>query len=156
MASALINITDLTSAGPLAGLPNAGHVNMDMSKAQGGANPATVALFKETSQNPILLDTIGFITSQWWVPSLPQLPPSSTVLRALWPRLQKYAGLGSKSDPLFASCTAGAAGDEAKAKACMEGWGERVPAVLAHLGTLKAELNRRFPVTEPGHGSYSH
>ena len=47
-------------------------------------------MFKETSQNPVLLDAAGFLTSQWRVPALPQLPPSSKVVSTLWPRLQKY------------------------------------------------------------------
>ena len=61
------------------------------------------------SQNPVLLETVGFMTSQWHVPSLPQLPRTSATLRSLWARFQKYAGIEA-GEPLHATCAAGAAG----------------------------------------------
>ena len=57
---------------------------MGMDKSQGNANLRTRELFAETSQNPVLLETVGFMTSQWHVPSLPQLPRTSATLRSLW------------------------------------------------------------------------
>ena len=91
--------------------------------------------------------------SQWRVPSLPQLPASSTVLKTLWPRLQKYA-ITSKTDVLYAPCAAGAAGNETAAKDCLDMWGARVPAIVKELTAMKSELLARFPVTDGYSGSY--
>jgi hypothetical protein len=74
-----------------------------------------VARFNNTAQNPVLLNTVGLWLMYFEIPTLPQLPPSATVLRALWPRLQQYA-ITSKVDSLYDTCTAGAAGDEVSAK----------------------------------------
>ena len=46
---------------------------------------------------------------------LPQLPPSSALLKGIWGRLPKYAGI-SKTEPMYATCDAGAKGDAAKAE----------------------------------------
>ena len=70
-----------------------------------------MARFNNTAQNPVLLNTVGLWLMYFEIPTLPQLPPSATVLHALWPRLQNYA-ITSKDDPLYDTCTAGAAGDE--------------------------------------------
>ena len=59
------------------------------AKRQSGMNPELVAKFNQTAQNPVLLETIGLWAPYGNIPSLPQLPPSSEVLSALWPRLQK-------------------------------------------------------------------
>ena len=91
--------------------------------------------------------------SQWRVPSLPQLPASSTVLKTLWPRLQKYA-ITSKTDVLYVPCAAGAAGNETAAKDCLDMWGARVPAIVKELTAMKSELLARFPVTDGYSGSY--
>ena len=100
-----------------------------------------------------VVDTIGFVTSQWRVPSLPQLPPSSTVLKTLWPRLQKYA-ITTKSDALFPVCAAGAAGNETLAVQCLTAWSARVPVAAAALRVLANELNAQFPTTNGYSGSY--
>ncbi len=144
MATALMNFSAATCSGPLSGALCRSNVILGGSKSQGDANAATVALFKETSQNPVLLDTVGAIFSQWRVPALPQLPASSAVLRTLWTRLPKYAGI-EKHEPLYALCEAGASGDEAQAKDCLAQWATRREAIVAQLVTAKATLNYHFP-----------
>lgn len=157
VARALINLTTLANSGWLAQLPTS--VNADLMKSQGGARPNAINLFRATSQNPVLLDTVAFLTSQWRVPTFPQLPPSSQVLKTLWPRLQKYA-ITSQSDPLHKVCVVGAAGNATSAVACMDGWTARVPKILVELNVLKDEMFRQFPPTHDGashwSGSYWH
>ena len=90
------------------------------------------------------------------IPTLPQLPPSATLLKALWPRLQQYA-ITSKSDSLYGTCAAGAAGDEAKALACMDGWSARIPDYAAQVAAIRKQLWDTFPNTKNGRpysGSY--
>ena len=90
------------------------------------------------------------------IPTLPQLPPSATLLKALWPRLQQYA-ITSKSDSLYGTCAAGAAGDEAKALACMDGWSARIPDYAAQVAAIRKQLWETFPNTKNGRpysGSY--
>jgi hypothetical protein len=157
VARALINLTTLANSGWLAQLPTS--VNADLMKSQGGARPNAINLFRATSQNPVLLDTVAFLTSQWRVPTFPQLPPSSQVLKTLWPRLQKYA-ITSQSDPLHEVCVAGGAGNATSAVDCMDGWTARVPKILVELNVLKDEMFRQFPPTHDGaphwSGSYWH
>lgn len=105
-----------------------------------------------------MLDTIGLWAPYGNIPSLPQLPPSSQLLKALWPRLKTYA-IQSSSDPLWAPCQAGAEGDEVQAKACFRGWDEdRVPALLAIVDALRDAAWQTFPNTGadgmPYSGSY--
>ena len=153
VAAAMMNLTSIARGGLLAQLP--GHIGIGMHKSQGGATPVTVALFNETSLNPAVLDAVGFITSQWRVPSLPQLPPSVAVLKTLWPRLEKYA-ITSKADPLYSLCAAAATdGGDAEAAACLAGWTVRVPAILDELNVLKAELFRQFPPVRSGVEHYA-
>lgn len=153
MAAALLNMSTATCSGVLSGALCRGSLGMDMYKSQGNALPATVALFKETSQNPVLLDTVGFITSQWRVPALPQLPPSSALLSTLWKRLPKYGGI-TKGDPMYSVCEAGAAGDEAEAKVCLAQWATRREAIVAQLQVVRATLNYHFPTSDGYSGSY--
>ena len=91
---------------------------------------------------------------------LPTLPPSSTVLATLWPRLQKYVVL-SPADPLWEPCAAGAAGNESAAVACIDTLTSvRTPALQASLGAVNATLWEAFPnftpppVSEHVSGSY--
>ena len=80
------------------------------------------------------------------------MPPSSAVLKTLWPRMQKYS-ITSKSDVLYSTCENGANGDEAKARECLTDWAARIPAIVAALNALKTELNRNFPVSNGYSGS---
>jgi hypothetical protein len=114
----------------------------------------------------VLLDTVGAIFSQWRVPALPQLPPSSAMLKTLWTRrvatppaphalspssraltppwrhrLPKYAGI-EKSDPMFAVCEAGVAGDEPKAKDCLVQWATKREAIVAQLQARRTHAPR--------------
>ena len=55
------------------------------AKSQSGMPPEIVARFKNTSNNPALLDTVGLWLIMVQVPSLPSLGQwSSTILKALW------------------------------------------------------------------------
>lgn len=91
------------------------------------------------------------------IPSLPQLPPSSTLLKTLWPRLKTYAVL-SEADPLYAPCAAGAGGDEAKAVECFAMWDRRVPQLLGKAEDIRRSIWRTFPNMgadgKPFSGSY--
>ena len=144
VATALANFSAATCSGPLSGALCSTAVRMDGYKSQGDANIGTVALFRETSQNPVLLESVGTVFSQWRVPALPQLPPSSAVLATLWKRLPKYGGI-QKGEALFNLCEAGAAGDESKARQCLSQWAVRRQALVTQLVKAKATLNYHFP-----------
>lgn len=166
VAANLINVSMMSRAGNLAGLP--GKVGIGMHKAQGGATAEALAMFDETSQNPVLKDAVGAIMSQWRVPSLPQLAPSVAVLQTLWPRLQKYA-ITSKADKLYPICEAGAAtaappggvggagadgGNATAARLCLSEWQARIPSIVAELNAMKAALFENFPPRNGYSGSY--
>ena len=153
MATAIMNISRLTCSGPLEGALCRGSLGMGLHKGQGNAVPSAVALFKETSQNPVLLDAVGAIFSQWRVPALPQLPPSAAALRVLWPRLPKYTGI-EEHESLYATCAAGAKGDEVQARDCFSQWGTRREAIVAQLLLVKDALNYHFPTDNGYSGSY--
>eukprot|EP01052_Picozoa_sp_SAG31_P027870 SAG31_NODE_2644_length_5315_cov_7.392063_3_plen_387_part_00 len=142
--AALTNFSRATCSGPLSGPLCRRNIGLGGSKSQGDANLATVSLFKETSQNPVLLDTVGAIFSQWRVPALPQLPPSAAMLKTLWKRLPKYSGI-QKGDALYTVCEAGAAGDETQARECLARWATRREAIVAQLQVAKETLNYHFP-----------
>jgi len=132
--------------------------NIDFEKGQAGASGFALQLLAETSQNPVLSDSLGLLLLMFNVPSLPTIPPSAGLLKALWPRLQQY--IIGKNDALFATCAAGAAGDEAAAAQCFDGWAARVPAMQAQLAEAKATLWSAFPNVDadgvPLSGSYVH
>ena len=63
----------------------------------------------------------------------------------------------SQRDPLWSPCEAGAAGDEAKAKLCMDGWRARLPALTAQVANIRKILWQTFPNEKDGKpysGSY--
>lgn len=177
MATAIMNISRLSCSGPLSGALCRGSLRMGLHKGQGNgeclalrslvlyhrsnsrgvetaaAAPATVALFKETSQNPVLLDAVGAIFSQWRVPALPQLPPSARVLKTLWQRLPKYSGI-EKGEALYETCAGGAAGDEGKARSCLSQWAVRREALVTQLKRVKDALDYHFPTNSGYSGSY--
>jgi hypothetical protein len=153
MVTALMNFSLATCNGPLSGSLCKNLISLGGSKSQGDANPATVALFKETSQNPVLLDAVGAIFSQWRVPSLPQVPPSAALVKTLWKRLPKYGGIQS-TDKLYALCEAGQT-DEAKAKDCLAEWASKRDELVAQLMIAKATLNYHFPTDLLDGKSYS-
>eukprot|EP00039_Didymoeca_costata_P022899 m.5510 g.5510 ORF g.5510 m.5510 type:complete len:676 (-) comp3321_c0_seq1:98-2125(-) len=151
VAHALINISTLASSGLLATLP--GRVGVDMEKALGGAAPYTSNLARNTSLPPAVLDSVGFVTSQWRIPALPQLEQTSTVLKTLWPRLKVYA-ITNSSDELYSICEAGANGSESQAKVCFTRWNARKKAIVGELDTLRNALLEHFPVNNSYSGSY--
>jgi hypothetical protein len=126
------------------------------AKAQSGLSPELVEQFSNTAQNPVLLNTVGLWLMYFEIPDLPQLPPSATLLKALWPRLQQYA-ITSPKDPLHKTCTAGASGDEGQAVACMDGWAKRIPAYAKQVDAIRQQLWSTFPNKKNGQpysGSY--
>ena len=125
-------------------------------KSQSGMPPEIVARFKKTSLNPVLLEAPAFWLIMLNIPSLPQLPPSSRLLKSLWPRLQQYAVLSQK-DPLWTPCEAGATGSESQARACLDGWNARVPRLRAQVAEIRQILWEVFPNVLDGEafsGSY--
>ena len=130
-------------------------------KSQFGMPPAIVARFKKTALQPVLLDTPAFWLIMLNIPSLPQLPPSSRLLKSLWPKLQKYAIL-SEEDPLWLTCAAGAGagaapGNETKAHQCMNGWAARLPRLQQQVAEMRKILWEIFPNERDGKhysGSY--
>ena len=130
--------------------------NVDFEKGQSGASSFALELLAETSTNPVLQHSLGLLLLMYNVPSLPTLPPSSGLLKALWPRLQTYV-IG-KGDALVGVCTAGAAGNETAAAQCFAQWALRVPGYQAQLAEAKATLVAAFPNEDsdgvPLSGSY--
>ena len=127
-----------------------GTVGVDFEKGAAGSSPEALALFDETSQNPVFRDALGLLLVAYRFPSLPTLPPSATVLKALWPRLQQYVVI-SDADELFPVCAAGAAGDEAKAEACLTTLsGPRAASLAAELDVVRQTLDAAFPVEDAG------
>lgn len=70
-------------------------------------------------------------------------------LKSLWPRLQQYAILSEK-DPLWVPCEAGAGGDEAEAKQCMDGWSQRIPRLRAQVAEVRKIMWGIFPNEKEG------
>lgn len=142
-------------AAAVAALPPgaSGTVYTMYDKTQGGLGEDALAAFHASSLNPALLTTSGLLLVMYNVPSLPTLPPSTPVWKALWPRLQKYVVL-SPEDPLWSTCAAGAVdGGDAAARACWEAFvGERAPVLQAALGRVKDILYQAFPNTPSGGG----
>ena len=123
--------------------------NVDFEKGQAGASSFALELLSQTSTNPVLQHSLGLLLLMFNVPSLPTVPPSSGLLKSLWPRLQTYV-IG-KGDPLFATCDAGAGGNETAAVLCFSEWALRLPAMRAQLDEAKATLWANFP-NEDGEG----
>jgi hypothetical protein len=58
-------------------------------KSASGMPDEIVKRFNKTSLNPVLLDAAAFWLVMVNIPSLPTVPPSSRLLKSLWPRLQQ-------------------------------------------------------------------
>jgi len=132
--------------------PRTGVATMNVimaAKSQSGMPAEIVERFRKTSNNPALLDTAAMWLIMFNIPSLPSLGTwSSATLKGLWPRLQKYA-IRSPEDELWDVCKAGAAGDEAKAIACYDGWMARVPTFTAQVESIRQELWKAYPNEKP-------
>ena len=144
LAAALVNMTDhLPKDVP------AKTVGVMFAKGQGGLPPAEVAMFRETAQNPVLLNTVGTLLVMYNVPALPQLPPSSKLLnKTLWPRLKEYV-FTNPEDPVYKLCDSGAAGNEYDAKSCFKRWRERIPAIQQELDIVRDVLWNALPNIDP-------
>ena len=118
--------------------------DIDGGKGQSGCSAEARARYLNSAQNPVTLEANGNLLVMYQVPDLPQLPPSSALLRQQWPRLQRYA-VTSADDPLFATCESGAAGDEMAAAACLHGWRARVPSISAQLREIYQTVRQAFP-----------
>ena len=85
LASSLIKIQKLTGA-----LNGTKPTDCFMgAKGQGGLSAELTAEFHTTGLNPVLLDATGTYLIMHNIPSLPQVPASPQLLKALWPRLQQ-------------------------------------------------------------------
>lgn len=127
------------------------------AKGQGGLSKELEAEFHTTGLNPVLLDATGTYLIMHNIPSLPQVPASPQLLKALWPRLQQYA-VTEHGDPLAATCEAGAAGDQASSEQCLNEWHSRIPALQAKLEEIRKAMWTALPNTDaegnPFSGSY--
>ena len=144
----------ISSTGSRTGVKILGIGSPTGDKSQSGMPPAVVARAKQTAINPVLLEAPAFWLIMLNIPSLPQLPPSSRVLKSLWPRLQKFS-VCSDADPLWAPCEAGAAGNESQARRCMGGWQARVPGLRAQVEQVRKALWETFPNETPDGKAYA-
>jgi hypothetical protein len=152
-AAALIALTRAMPAG-VAGISG----GCDFEKGQLGASPFALAQLSDSSVNPVVGNATGLFLVMYNVPSLPTLPPSSVLLRHLWPRLKQYVFL-DPTDALYAICVDGTTGNETAAAFCFDEWRSvRAPAAQAQLATARKLLWDAFPnVDSEGHpfsGSY--
>jgi hypothetical protein len=92
LAAALVEIANM-----LPGVTTKPTVCMMGAKGQAGLSRALTSEFHTTSLNPVLLDAVGTWLIMYNIPSLPQVPVSSQLLRALWPRLQVSGSSGDDS-----------------------------------------------------------
>lgn len=155
LAAAIINFTLLMPSG-VRGISS----GIDFEKSQAGAAPQALSLLADTSVNPAVAVSAGLLLIMYNLPSLPTVPPSSRLLRRLWPRMKAYVVL-QQNDPLGATCDAGAAGDEAAAAACLAEWRDvRLPPMQAQLAAAKAAMVAAFPNVDaegaPLSGFYLH
>lgn len=155
MTSGIINATDIITN-------NMGDVEFTnyvmLAKSQTGMASDLVAVFNNTPQNPVLLDTIGLWAPYGNIPAIPQLKPSVTLLKTIWPRFRRYAVL-SGSDPLYITCQSGAEGNESAAIECLDAWEQvRVPQLLSVVDRLRNSTWETFPNFgsdgQPYSGSY--
>jgi hypothetical protein len=154
-ARALMALTRAMPAG-VAGIGG----GVDFEKGQAGASPWALAELAASSVNPVVADATGLLLIMYNVPSLPTLPPSSVLLRHLWPRLKQYIFL-DPADSLYKICVNGTAGDETAAATCFDEWRTvRAPAAQAQLAAARKILWEAFPNVDadgvPLSGSYYH
>ncbi len=124
-------------------------IGVDFEKGQAGASDAARALALETSLNPILQDAMGLLLIAVWIPYLPTAPPNARTLSVLWPRLQRYAVLGS-ADSLWDVCQRGAGGDDAAAADCLTSLAQvRVPRQQQQVAAVREVLLAAHPNIGP-------
>eukprot|EP00035_Acanthoeca_spectabilis_P023021 m.447216 g.447216 ORF g.447216 m.447216 type:complete len:663 (-) comp19484_c0_seq1:10-1998(-) len=148
VAAALVNISDLLPQG------QQGTNAFMIAKGQSGVPSSVASELLETAQNPVLLDAAGTQLIMYNIPSLPQMPPSSALLKTLWPRLQQYA-IRDPKDPLWHVCEAGANGIESSAVECMNVWYTRIPALQERLAQVRDVLWEVFPNIDAGGRPFS-
>eukprot|EP00041_Stephanoeca_diplocostata_P011296 m.184050 g.184050 ORF g.184050 m.184050 type:complete len:368 (+) comp18488_c0_seq16:1258-2361(+) len=120
--------------------------SIDNEKGQAGASPAALALFDETSQNPIIKSATGILLIMYNIPNIPSLDlNSSTALGYLWPRLKRYI-LIHANDSLVPPCEAGVAGDDTMAVECVRRiHQERIPYIRKQLKAINQTLQEYYP-----------
>ena len=153
-------------AASLVGIAGAMPVGLEIGvmtpKAQGGISAEQRAIFKETSLNPILLDTAGTLLLYVGYPWLQQLPPSTQHLKALWfkegneLRNATYM-LTNATDPIRNVCKEGAERDNhTAAVACMGYWTEVIIPKLQHqIAKVKVLLDKALPNTDASGNPFS-
>ena len=151
-AAALIALTRAMPSG-VSGIGG----GVDFEKGQLGASPFALAQLADSSVNPVVANATGLLLIMFNVPSLPTLPPSSVLLRHLWPRLKQYVFLDPR-DALYAVCVDGTTGNETAAATCFDEWRSvRAPAAQAQLAAARKILWDAFPNVDaegPLSGSY--
>jgi len=132
-------------------LPTPASVGIMLPKSQGGLPAALRAEFEQTALNPVLLDTAGTLLQMTQLPWFAQLPPSPTLLDALWPRLN--ASVPTFADAarvaaagVTAPCRRGASGDVVAAAECFGKWQrELVPAFQRRTDRVRQLLREALP-----------
>merc|ERR1712070_972307 len=128
--------------------------SIDGGKGQAGCSTQAREMYLDSSQNPVTLNALGNLLLMYQVPDLPQLHPSSAVLKQEWSRLQKYA-ITSPADPLYKPCEAGANGNEEAAIECVDGWRNRVPTISKRLQDVWEVVRKAFPNKDETGAPYS-
>lgn len=129
-------------------LPLTAGIGVMIPKAQGGISPELRARFDETALNPVILDTAGTLLQMTQLPWFDQLPPSSAVLKAIWPRLGSMTRVftNQNGSAITTVCEAGLQGDEAAAKRCLHAWEhELVPEFQRRTDKVRDTLGKALP-----------
>lgn len=153
-------------AASLVGIAGAMPVGLEIGvmtpKAQGGISAEQRAIFKETSLNPILLDTAETLLLYVGYPWLQQLPPSTQHLKALWFKERNELRnatymLTNATDPIRHVCKEGAERDNHTAAVeCMGYWTEVIIPKLQHqIAKVKVLLDKALPNTDASGNPFS-
>jgi hypothetical protein len=133
-------------------LPTPTTVGVMIPKAQGGLPIHLRPTFHETALNPVILDTAGTLLQFTQLPWFEELPQTTHVLKAIWPRLSTSVELftdnctGSNASAVTRQCDAGANGDAAAAQACLGDWQDRlVPAFQRRADKVRVTLRDALP-----------
>lgn len=133
-------------------LPTPTTVGVMIPKAQGGLPIHLRPTFHETALNPVILDAAGTLLQFTQLPWFEELPQTTHVLKAIWPRLSTSVELftdnctGSNASAVTRQCDAGANGDAAAAQACLGDWQDRlVPAFQRRADKVRVTLRDALP-----------
>lgn len=116
LAAAFINVSKE--------LPVGVGASIMIPKGQAGLPAAQRVVFNDTALNPVILDAAGLLLVLIQLPWFEQLPPSSKLLKALWPGLRAKVKTftDNKPGPITALCVEGVTGNETAAVRCLLEW----------------------------------